>query len=110
SRLRYARASRGTDTRDSGRGWRHSGGLGDQQGVLAQPGRPLRWAAVLIALFAIAASALAYSGYQSQVGRVIDEAQLRAQGAAADVDRYVRERHQALDTSAARTARGAGGT
>ena len=44
--------------------------LADQHGVLAQPGRPLRWAAGLIALFAIAASLLAYSGYQSQSGRV----------------------------------------
>jgi signal transduction histidine kinase len=56
---------------------------------------------VLIALFAMAACLLAYSSYQSQVGRVIDEAQLRAQGAAADVDRYVRERHQELNAIAA---------
>jgi signal transduction histidine kinase len=75
--------------------------LADQHGVLAQPGRPLRWAAVVIALFAIAACLLAYSSYQSQVGRVIDEAQLRARGAAADVDRYVRERHQTLNAIAA---------
>jgi len=74
--------------------------LTDQQGVLARPGRPLQWAAVLIALFAIAASALAWSGYQSQVGRVIDEAELRARGAAADVDRYVKERHQTLNAIA----------
>jgi signal transduction histidine kinase len=52
-------------------------------------------------LFAIAACLLAYSSYQSQVGRVIDEAQLRAAGAAADVDRYVRERHQTLNGIAA---------
>ena len=74
--------------------------MADQHGVLAQPGRPLRWAAVVIALFAIGACLLAYSSYQSQVGRVIDEAQLRARGAAADVDRYVRERHQTLNAIA----------
>ena len=74
--------------------------LADQHGVLAQPGRPLRWAAGLIALFAIAACLLAYSSYTSQSGRVIDEAELRARGAAADVDRYVRERHQTLNAIA----------
>jgi signal transduction histidine kinase len=74
--------------------------VADQHGVLAQPGRPLRWAAGLIALLAIAASALAWSGYQSQSGRVIDEAELRARGAAADVDRYVKERHQTLNAIA----------
>ena len=75
--------------------------MADQHGVLAQPGRPLRWAAGLIALFAIAASLLAYSGYQSQSGRVIDEAELRARGAAADVDRFVKARHQTLNAIAA---------
>ena len=74
--------------------------LADQHGVLAQPGRPLRWAAGLIALFAFAACLLAYSSYTSQSGRVIDEAELRARGAAADVDRYVRERHQTLNAIA----------
>ena len=74
--------------------------MADQKGVLAQPGRPLRWAAGLIAVFAIAACLLAYSGYQSQSGRVVDEAELRARGAAADVDRYVRERHQTLNAIA----------
>ena len=91
----------GLDTR-APQGWRQRAArLADQHGVLAQPGRPLRWAAGLIALFAIAASALAYSGYQSQSGRVIDEAALRARGAAADVDRYVRARHQTLNAIAA---------
>ncbi len=75
--------------------------MADQHGVLAQPGRPLRWAAGLIGLFAIAASLLAWSGYQSQSDRVIDEAALRARGAAADVDRYVRSRHQTLNAIAA---------
>ena len=40
------------------------------------------------------------SGYPSQSGRVIDEAALRARGAAADVDRYVRDRHQTLNAIA----------
>ena len=75
--------------------------MADQHGVLAQPGRPLRWAAGLIALFAIAASLLAGTGYQSQSGRVIDEAELRARGAAADVDRFVKARHQTLNAIAA---------
>ena len=74
--------------------------MADQQGVLAQPGRPLRWAAGLIALFAIGASLLAWSGYTNQSGRVIDEAELRARGAAADVNRFVRARHQTLNAIA----------
>jgi signal transduction histidine kinase len=78
--------------------------LTDQRGVLAQPGRPLRWAAVLIAVFAVAASALAWSGFQSQVGRVIDEAELRARGAAADVDRYVQSHWRTLNGLAAMPA------
>jgi two-component system sensor histidine kinase ChiS len=73
----------------------------EQRGVLARPGRPLRFAAFLIALFAIAATALAWSGYQSQVGRVVDEAALRARGAAADVDRYVQSKWSTLNAIAA---------
>ena len=73
----------------------------EHRGVLAQPGRPLRFAAFLIALFAIAATALAWSGYQSQVGRVVDEAALRARGAAADVDRYVQSKWSTLNAVAA---------
>jgi signal transduction histidine kinase len=75
--------------------------LTDPRGVLAQPGRPLRWAAVLIACFAFAATALAWSGYQGQVSRVTAEAELRARGAAADVDRYVTSHWSTLNAIAA---------
>ena len=71
------------------------------RGVLAQPGRPLRFAALLIGIFAIAATALAWSSYQSQVGRVVDDAALRARGAAADVDRYVQAKWSTLNAVAA---------
>ncbi len=71
------------------------------RGVLAQPGRPLRFAALLIGIFALAATALAWSSYQSQVGRVVDEAALRARGAAADVDRYVQAKWSTLNAVAA---------
>ncbi|HEY3336012.1 MAG TPA: sensor histidine kinase [Candidatus Limnocylindrales bacterium] len=76
----------------------------DSHGVLAQPGRPLRFAALLIALFAIAAMGLAWSAQQSQVGRVVDEAALRARGAAADVDRYVQSKWTTLKAVAAMPA------
>jgi two-component system, sensor histidine kinase ChiS len=78
--------------------------LTDQHGVLAQPGRPLRLAALVIALFGVAATALAWSGYQSQVDRVISEAGLRARGAAADVDRYVQSHWSTLNAIAAMPA------
>ena len=55
-------------------------------------------------LFAIASTALAWSGYQSQVGRVVDEAALRARGAAADVDRYVQAKWRTLNAIAAMPA------
>jgi signal transduction histidine kinase len=89
-----------SDTRASGRVEARGARLADQHGVLTQPGRPLRWAAGLIALFAVAACLLAYSSYTSQSGRVVNEAELRARGAAADVDRYVTERHQTLNAIA----------
>jgi signal transduction histidine kinase len=78
--------------------------VGDQRGVLARPGRPLRFAAVLIALLAIGASVLAWIGYQTQVGRVVDEAELRAHAAAADVDRYVQSHWHTLNALAAMPA------
>jgi signal transduction histidine kinase len=73
----------------------------EQRGVLAQPGRPLRWAALIVAALGIAATGLAWGGYDSQHGRVVDEAQLRARGAAADVDRYVQSHWRTLNALAA---------
>ena len=76
----------------------------DRHGVLARPGRPLRWAAFLIVLLAIGASILAWVGYQTQVGRVVGEAGLRAHAAAADVDRYVQSHWRTLNALAAMPA------
>jgi len=76
----------------------------DQRGVLAQPGRPLRWAAAFVAVLGLAATALAWSGYDSQHGREVDEAQLGARGAAADVDRYVQSHWRTLNGLAANPA------
>ncbi|MFN8623256.1 MAG: sensor histidine kinase [Chloroflexota bacterium] len=61
-------------------------------GALVRPMRPFRWALVAIVAFALAASVLAIEGYQAQISRLLNEAQLRARGAAADVDRYVQSR------------------
>jgi signal transduction histidine kinase len=58
----------------------------------AQPGRALRWAAAAVLAFGIGSSVLAWGTYQGQVERTTTNAELRARGAAADVDRYVESR------------------
>jgi signal transduction histidine kinase len=68
---------------------------------LAKPGRPLHLAALAIVAFALAAASLAWSGYQGQVDRIVLESELRARGAAADVERYVHSRWRTLYAVAA---------
>jgi signal transduction histidine kinase len=65
-------------------------------GPIAQPGRPLRWAAIGIAMFAVLAAAISWLGYSSQRSAAIQDVQLRARGAAADVDRYVQSQWNTL--------------
>jgi len=64
--------------------------------LLGRPGRLLRLAALGIVAFAAASGVLAVDAYTSQVDRAIQEAAIRARGAAADVDRYVASRWSAL--------------
>ena len=64
--------------------------------LLGRPGRLLRLAALGIVAFAAASGVLAVNAYTSQVDRAIQEAAIRARGAAADVDRYVASRWSAL--------------
>jgi signal transduction histidine kinase len=72
--------------------------------LLGQPGRLLRLAALGIVAFAIAGLGIAASGYRAQVDALVQEAALRARGAAADVDRYLDSRLKALALVAATPA------
>lgn len=69
--------------------------------LLGRPGRLLRLAALGIVAFAAASGVLAVDAYTTQVDRAIQEAAIRARGAAADVDRYVASRWSALSPIAA---------
>ena len=91
-RVRYSRSGKGW--RLARLGWRISTGSWHSP-VVRSGGRP-----VSSRCSRSPRRLLAYSGYTSQSGRVIDEAALRARGAAADVDRYVRSRHQTLNAIA----------
>jgi signal transduction histidine kinase len=59
---------------------------------LDRPGRPLRWAALVVLVFAVAAAILASADYRTKTRNVLGDVQLQARGAAADVDRYVRSK------------------
>jgi signal transduction histidine kinase len=72
--------------------------------LLGQPGRLLRLAALGIVAFAIVSALIAASGYRTQVDAVVQEAALRARGAAADVERYLQARFTALEPIAATRA------
>jgi signal transduction histidine kinase len=65
-----------------------------------RPGTALRGAAVAVLAFAALAGALVWSGYESSVDHVVDEAGLSARGAAADVDRYIQSRWTTLEAIA----------
>jgi signal transduction histidine kinase len=68
----------------------------DDRLLLRRPGRLLRLAALVVVLFAAFAGVLAVQGYGAQTDRAIQEAALRARGAAADVDRFVQSRWATL--------------
>ena len=72
--------------------------------LLGQPGRLLRLAALGIVAFALVSALIAASGYRTQVDAVVQEAALRARGAAADVERYLQARFTALEPIAATRA------
>jgi hypothetical protein len=72
--------------------------------LLGQPGRLLRLAALGIVAFALVSALIAASGYRTQVDAVVQEAALRARGAAADVERYLQARLTALEPIAATRA------
>ena len=72
--------------------------------LLGQPGRLLRLAALGIVAFALLSAAIAASGYRAHVDGVVQEAALRARGAAADVERFIQARFTALQPIAATVA------
>jgi signal transduction histidine kinase len=63
---------------------------------LKHPARPLHSAAAAILAFALGSMLLTWTGYLRQVERVTVQSQLRASGAAGDVDRYVQGRWSTL--------------
>lgn len=63
-----------------------------KESFLERPGRPLRWAALIVLVFAVAAAVLASAEYGTKTRNALGDAQLRAIGAAADVDRYVQSK------------------
>ena len=69
--------------------------------LLGQPGRLLRLAALGIVAFALLSAAIAASGYRAHVDGVVQEAALRARGAAADVERFLQAKFTALQPIAA---------
>src|SRR5699024_1144634 len=68
--------------------------------LLERPDRPLLFAALGLAAFALIALALAWAAYVGQVDRAVNDAQLRARGAAADVDGYVQSKWWTLQAIA----------
>jgi signal transduction histidine kinase len=67
-----------------------------KKSFLEHPGRPLRWAALIVLVFAVAAAVLASADYGSKTRTALGDAQLRARGAAAYVDRYVQSQWSTL--------------
>jgi signal transduction histidine kinase len=71
------------------------------EGVLERPARPLRWAAIVVVLFALVGLWLSWFGHESQVQRVVEQAAQRAQAEADAADRFTQDAWSTLAAIAA---------